>query len=358
MPHPRIICGLTALLALPLLAAAGCGGTQPNVSGVSSSVPAADTTAATAASSSAAPTPTAPAQTTSASANTTAKTTAKTTQAAARTTAAATAAPTAAPVSLPKFDLQEGHRYEGHPVTLFTYPVYDGHSIVQGGTFDGTYCYVAAIDNKTAPETVYITKYDRAGNIAARSKKLQLDHANDITYVKKWDKLLISHCQPAKGVKDDGAYRRYSLVDPTTFAVTETKELPQPFFAMAYDPQRDAFFSARWSGETLDFWNGDLTHRQSVGVDRPLGTSQGIAADGTYLFCARYAPHYLYIYDKDGRQLFDVPLVMGDLGEPEFLSVVDGVLYIGGNDPTWTGGYFAALELKDVTKGQAGGWKK
>ena len=144
----------------------------------------------------------------------------------------------------------------------------------------------------------------------------------------------------------------------TTFAVTETKELPQPFFAMAYDPQRDAFFSARWSGETLDFWNGDLTHRQSVSVDRPLGTSQGIAADGTYLFCARYAPHYLYIYDKDGRQLFDVPLVMGDLGEPEFLSVVDGVLYIGGNDPTWTGGYFAALELKDVTKGQAGGWKK
>ena len=99
-------------------------------------------------------------------------------------------------------------------------------------------------------------------------------------------------------------------------------------------------------------------HPLPSGREISFHSCSSIAADGTYLFCARYAPHYLYIYDKDGRQLFDVPLVMGDLGEPEFLSVVDGVLYIGGNDPTWTGGYFAALELKDVTKGQAGGWKK
>ena len=36
-------------------------------------------------------------------------------------------------------------------------------------------------------------------------------------------------------------------------------------------------------------------------------------------------------------------------GEPEHISIVDGVMYIGGNNSTWTGGYFAYVVLEDVT---------
>lgn len=38
-----------------------------------------------------------------------------------------------------RFTLKTGHQYIGHVKTLFEYGVYDGHSIVQGGTFDGIY---------------------------------------------------------------------------------------------------------------------------------------------------------------------------------------------------------------------------
>lgn len=269
----------------------------------------------------------------------------------AKTTAGGSASPTTttqaatapmAPGSA-KFSLKAGRQYMGHVKTLFEYSVYDEHSIVQGGTFDGAYYYAAMIDNKVDPETTYLFKFDLRGNLVRRSPKLVLDHANDITYVKKWNALLVSHCQST-----DGHYNRYSLVNPDTFAVTRTEDLPNPFFGMDYCAQRDSFASARWGGETIDLWNGDLTPRQSFSVDTPPGTSQGVAADANYLYFARYNPNSVQVYDWNGNHAFSIPLDM-TRGEPEHISIVDGVMYIGGNNSTWTGGYFAYVVLEDVT---------
>ncbi len=231
---------------------------------------------------------------------------------------------------------------------MFEYDIYDGHNIVQGGTFDGTYYYVATINNKVVPETTYITKYDATGKLVARSPKLKLDHANDITYVKKWNALVVSHCQPASTVKDDDqAYYRYSLVNPNTFAILQTAEKTKPFFGMDYSVSRDAFVSARWGGQTFDFWDGKMNPVKKVDVDPPKGTSQGIACDEQYVYCARYNPNLVNVYDWDAKLLFEISL-QSDGGEPEHLSCVDGVLYIGGSLKGWTGGYFGYVELEEI----------
>ena len=117
---------------------------------------------------------------------------------------------------------------------------------------------------------------------------------------------------------------------------------------MDYCAQRDSFVSARWGGETIDLWNGDLSPRQSFSVNTPPGTSQGVAADANYLYFARYNPNSVEVYDWDGNHIFAIPLDM-ITGEPEHISIVDGVMYIGGNNSTWTGGYFAYVELEDMT---------
>lgn len=241
-----------------------------------------------------------------------------------------------------KFSLKPGHRYVGHVKTLFEYGVYDGHSIVQGGTFDGNYYYAAMINNQVDPETAYLFKFDIHGSLVRKSPKLVLDHANDITYVKKWNALLVSHCQSS-----DGHYYRYSLVNPDTFAVTKTEDLPNPFFGMDYCEQRDSFASARWGGDTIDLWDGGLKPRQAFQVEPPPGTSQGVAADANYLYFARYNPNTVQVYDWDGNLSFSIPLDMK--GEPEHISIMDGIMYIGGNNSTWTGGYFAYVVLEDVT---------
>lgn len=261
-----------------------------------------------------------------------------------RTTTTQAAATTTPPVPVSaKFSLKPGHQYAGHVKTLFEYSVYDGHSIVQGGTFDGTYYYAAMIDNQADPETTYLFKFDIHGNLVRKSPKLVLDHANDITYVKKWNALLVSHCQSS-----DGHYYRYSLVNPDTFAVTKTEDLPNPFFGMDYCKQRDSFVSARWGGDTIDLWNGDLTPRQAFPVDTPPGTSQGVASDADYLYFVRYNPNTVQVYDWNGNLSFSIPLDTITV-EPEHISIVDGVMYIGGNNSTWTGGYFAYVVLEDVT---------
>ena len=260
-----------------------------------------------------------------------------------RTTTAKTTATTmpSVPASA-KFSLKPGHQYVGHVKTLLKYNIYDRHSIVQGGTFDGTYYYVAMINNQADPETTYLFKFDSHGNLVRKSPKLMLDHANDITYVKKWNALLVSHCQSS-----DGHYYRYSLVNPDTFAIIKTEDLPNPFFGMDYCEQRDSFVSARWGGDTIDLWNGDLTPQQAFQVETPPGTSQGVAADANYLYFARYNPNTVQVYDWDGNLSFSIPLDME--GEPEHISIIDGIMYIGGNNMYWTGGYFSYVELEDVT---------
>lgn len=279
---------------------------------------------------------------TSPTASKTEQTTAATTSAS--KTTGSTAAPTKPLVpDSAKFMLKPGHRYIGHVVPIFEYPVYDNHTIIQGGTFEGRYYYVATINKYADPETCYIYKYDLTGKLRKRSRKLVLDHANDITYVKKWNALLVSHCQ-----SKDGHYYRYSLVNPNTFTIIKTEDLPKPFFGMDYCEQRDSFASAEWSGNPIDIWKGDLSHQESFYVKKTGNTPQGVATDENYVYFVQYNTNSVQVYDWEGNHSFEILLDMKN-GEPEHISIVDDVMYIGGNNSSWTGGYFAYVSLEDVT---------
>lgn len=267
---------------------------------------------------------------------------------AATTSAVKTTGSTAAPTKplVPdsaKFTLKPGHRYVGHVEPIFEYSVYDNHTIIQGGTFEGRYYYVATINKYVDPETCYIYKYDLTGKLLKRSKKLVLDHANDITYVKKWNALLVSHCQ-----SKDGHYYRYSLVNPDTFTIIKTEDLPKPFFGMDYCERRDSFASAEWSGCPIDIWKGDLSHQESFYVKETGNTPQGVATDENYVYFVQSNTNSVQVYDWEGNHSFEI-LLDTQNDEPEHISIVDGVMYIGGNNTNYTGGYFAYVSLEDVT---------
>lgn len=275
---------------------------------------------------------------------------------AATTSAAKTTGSTAAPTKplVPdsaKFTLKPGHQYVGHVEPIFEYSGYDNHTTIQGGTFEGKYYYVAIINKHMDPETCYICKYDLTGKLLKRSQKLVLDHANDITYVKKWNALLVSHCHGS----NERIYYRYSLVNPDTFTIIKTEDLPKPFFGMDYCERRDSFASAEWNGSPIDIWKGDLSHQESFNVKETGNTPQGVATDENYVYFLQWRTNSVQVYDWEGNHAFEILLDMmnGDpeyiSGEPEHISIVDGVMYIGGNNRSWTGGYFAYVSLEDVT---------
>ncbi len=251
-----------------------------------------------------------------------------------------------------RIELTPGKSYTARIETLFTFPVCGDrgqYRIVQGGTFDGTYYYVALIDNQSDPmqEWVCLCKFDKSGRLLAKREGLALDHANNITYVPKWNRLLVSHCQSTEQ-NPEKHWNRCSLVDPDTLTVTDTADLPLPFFSMAYCEELDRFCSGEWAGGTLDTWDGELNHLQSYSVTPPKGTSQGAEADGHYLYFPRYNPNSLQVYSWDGEHCFDIPIVSKN-GEVEHVSVADGIFYIGGNNATWTGGYFGYLVIEELT---------
>ena len=65
-------------------------------------------------------------------------------------------------------------------------------------------------------------------------------------------------------------------------------------------------------------------------------TSQGICTDEKYiyvLYCTSLGSEnyeaYVYIYDYEGKYINTITVIIPDTREPENISIVDGVLYIG-----------------------------
>ena len=204
------------------------------------------------------------------------------------------------------------------------------YGIMQGATYAKGKIYAAATYKKTdGSELTRILAVNTDGTVEKESEPLALDHANAITYVKKWDKLLISHCQ-----SNDGHYNRYSLVDPETLQITGSHDLEKPFFAMAYDEETDRFFSGEWGGGTLDTWDGDLTLSLSKGVEEPKSLSQSLYASANGACFVRSsqnnAPAEIRIYDWECNLTMTV--IVPTSAEPEAIFLIDGVTYIVCND--------------------------
>lgn len=243
--------------------------------------------------------------------------------------------------------LQAGKSYTVTGVRLFSVRSTDrAFAKIQGGYFDGETYYIAALRKlNDGYEDVRILVVSKTGELLRESEPLPLDHANNISYNPTLDQLVVTHCQ-----SPDGHYSRFSFVDPYTLTVTETADKSQPFFAMAYSPEKQQYASARWGGETLDFWDRDMHHLQAKSVTPPGSLSQGVFCDGEGVYFVRssqngYASE-LRIYDWDGELKLATPLRLAGAHEPECINIVGDTTYIIADD--WRGNAVVyALQCKE-----------
>ena len=232
--------------------------------------------------------------------------------------------------------LQAGKSYTVKGIRLFSVRSADNaYTKIQGGYFDGETYYIAALRKRSdGYEDTRIMVVSKKGKLLRESEPLSLDHANNITYNPTLDRLVVTHCH-----SPNGHYYRYSFVDPHTLTVTKTADKNQPFFAMAYSPEKQRYASARWNGETLDFWDKDMNHLQARSVTQHGSLPQGVFCDGEGVYFVRSAQNghaaELRIYDWSGNLKLATPFQLADDYEPESINVVGDTTYIIADD--WKG---------------------
>ena len=267
-----------------------------------------------------------------------------TTAAAAETYAATeTGAPTAAQTEEPTeelteyqtqaaLDLSKPLTAEGVRIMIFKCPE-NGYVTAQGCCFDGENWVVAF--NKfdfRGEECTLLCKFDRNGKLVKTSDgPLYLEHANNITYLPERSAYLVTSCQ---GTLTE-CWNGYSTVDRDSLTLIEKGSLEQPFFAMSYCPERNAYASARWGGETLDFWGGDLSHTLTKSVDPPGTLSQGMFAAPDRVWFVRSSQNgykqEFRIYDWEGELITTIPLHLKGDAESESVNIIDGTVYVTSN---------------------------
>lgn len=229
--------------------------------------------------------------------------------------------------------LQAGVDYVVGGEQLFTIRSSDpAFAKIQGAYFDGERHYIAATRQlEGGYEDARILVVSNTGKLLRESEPLTLDHANNITFNPHIGQLVVSHCH-----SPDGHYYRYSFVDPETLTITRTEDKEQPFFSMAYSPEKLQYASARWDGETLDFWDQDMNHLKTVDVEWPPTLSQGVFCDAQGVYFVRSErfgyPSEIRIYDWNGNLTKTMPLFIPDNPEPESINIVGNTAYVVADD--------------------------
>ena len=234
----------------------------------------------------------------------------------------------------PRFelDLSKPLTAEGVKIMTFKCPEKD-YTTAQGCCFDGENWVVAFNKfDKKGEECTLLCKFDKNGELVKTSDgPIYAEHANNIAYVPKLSAYYVTSCQ---GTLTE-CWNGYSIVDKDSLAVLEKGTLEQPFFAMGYCPERDAYASARWCGETLDFWDGERGHVKTKDVTPPGTLSQGVfAAEDAVWFVRSSQNGYkqeFRVYDWDGELLALIPLQLKNDAESESVNIIDGVMYVTSN---------------------------
>jgi len=215
----------------------------------------------------------------------------------------------------------------------------DKSKTVQGGYTDGKYHYQAFIQKDTASNEQnnvdVIVKTDLAtGEVVKTSGPLPLNHANDITYNPKIDKLVVVHNNPNR--------TKVSYVDPETLEMTETVTIPYSIYSIHYSETYDRYVVGLSGGQSFTFLDGNLKRISGTTAAKPTPrttgyTTQGVTADDNYIYFVLYNQNVITVYDWDFNF---VTLIEMDLGkvEPENLSIVGNDLYVvttGGGAAIW-----------------------
>jgi hypothetical protein len=229
-------------------------------------------------------------------------------------------------------DLSKPLTAEGIRILTFKCPEND-YTTAQGCCYDGENWVVAFNKfDQRGEECTLLCKFDKNGKLLKTSDgPLYLEHANNITYIPERFAYFVTSCQ---GTLSE-CWNGYSIVDRDSLTLIEKGTLKKPFFAMSYCPERDAYASARWSGETLDFWDGELNHTLTKSVDPPGTLSQGVfaAKDGVWFVRSSrngYKQEFR-VYDWEGELIAAIPLHLKNDAESESVNIINGEFFVTSN---------------------------
>lgn len=208
-----------------------------------------------------------------------------------------------------------------------TVAAYGTATLAQGGYTDGKYHYQLFIqkDNASNEENniVRLVKYDMEKGLMMKvSAFLPLNHANDMTYNSKLGVFVVVHNNPHRSW--------VSYVDPQTLAVTETIDIGMDIYCIGYNEARDEYAVGISGGQSFCRLDADFKRVDDVTfAPTPLTdgyVTQGAACDENFIYFVLYAENVITVYDWDGN--FVTLIRLSVQGEPENLTVVDGIIYV------------------------------
>jgi len=187
----------------------------------------------------------------------------------------------------------------------------------QGGCTDGQYYYQAFITckdttNAEVNNQVRILKYDLTNKTSEWSDVLLLNHANDMTYNSKLDRLIVCH--------NNGAPNKITFVDPETLTITGSKTLSVDIYSIAYNATKDCYvagLSLRAGFVILNAQFEEISRFEHDNETRPVlneatntytgNIGQGIGCDDNYIYCVLYKSqsHNSQSYDSNMIGVYD-----------------------------------------------------
>jgi len=216
-----------------------------------------------------------------------------------------------------------GGQYTLKDAGVFAEIARDGnYKVMQGAATDGTYLYYCIENQALEKHESYIYKIDIAtGKIVTRSKSLQLDHSNDMTYNPKLNQLVVVHNAPNR--------KLVSFVDVTTLEKIETINIGREIFCMAYNEKRDQYVVGLSGGQTFCVLDSNFEYIREYSPVASTGyTTQGMTCDDNFLYFAQSGANVVVVYDWDGYQVAIIPIEFTNI-ETENICIVGNDIYIG-----------------------------
>lgn len=196
----------------------------------------------------------------------------------------------------------------------------------QGACTDGTYLYRAMVSSDEAPTK--LQKIELAsGNLVLETTTTSFGHANDMTYAKGY--LYIAHSSSTSIL-----YK----VDPETFALVDTINLPLTIWGISYCAENDLFILGSVGSGYLSVYYPDFSFMYRIKPVNPFYglVRQGIHCDSNYIYVSLDNAYGTVLGNDMGSRIMVytwngifVKSIYVPIKEIEWAFELSGYLYIG-----------------------------
>lgn len=184
---------------------------------------------------------------------------------------------------------------------VLTIPPTDGYSVMQGGCTDGTYAYYILNNQDFYPYVNLIYKVDLASmEVVGVSERLELQHANSITYNSRMGLLISVNYDPDKTT--------LTFVDPNTLEATGTRTVDFNALSLAYDEKQDTY--AAGTRGTFDFFllDGNCEITKYCDSVQTKSVKQEVEIYRDRILFSMSGENMVFVYDREGEFLYSIPM--------------------------------------------------